>query len=72
MEIVKNIPGNARSCIHSLRSEEHANGDVMEEGEVKEEAPPKILTEREKARLVIMEEMRVCRLYTYFFVKKSG
>ncbi|GMS79808.1 hypothetical protein PENTCL1PPCAC_1983, partial [Pristionchus entomophagus] len=41
--------------------DDHANGDV-EDGEVKEEVPPpppKILTEREKTRLKIMEEMKV-------------
>lgn len=67
MGFVRNIYGNLRYCIHShiLRSEEHANGDVMEDGEVKEEVPPKILTEREKARLVIMEEMRVLCLCTF-------
>ncbi|GMR58778.1 hypothetical protein PMAYCL1PPCAC_28973, partial [Pristionchus mayeri] len=39
----------------------NANGDGIEEGEVKEDIPPpppKVLTEREKARLQIMEEMR--------------
>lgn len=55
--------------MQSKRSDDHANGDA-EEGEVKEEAPPpvpKILTEREKARQKIMEEMTVFILKFFYF-----